>query len=376
MKPKTMILMAVAVVCGLGASFMTQQYLKGATKKDDGPGEPTVAVLVAKARIASGKQVQEPEKAFEVKQYPVSIAPKNPIGDYNEIRDQRLKVDLEEGTALTAEHKLSKEQNSLADQLVPGQRAMAIKVGTVDIAGGFVLPGTRVDVACTMRGAEASSALILQHMLVLAVDTTDTRVAETKVIIGQTVTLAVSPEEALRLTLASSLGELRLLLKSAGDTTTITVGTVKASDLSTPIGRQPKSTEEDTQVKAKAPEPAPIIPDEVKDIKDPEPKQEVVKGPEKQAKTDVDDVTEPRKKVQKQHKIIVYDGSKREELVVLKKKTEDDDEDDDVPPAREERKEPKAKARDEEKKDEKKDEKKAAAPAGATRTPSTKTRNR
>src|SRR5262249_37717743 len=74
MKPKTMILMIVAVGCGLGASIMTSRLL--AERKDKEQGEPTVPVLVTKGRITGWTEIKEPEKAFEVKEYPVSLAPK------------------------------------------------------------------------------------------------------------------------------------------------------------------------------------------------------------------------------------------------------------------------------------------------------------
>jgi len=79
--------------------------------------------------------------------------------------------------------------------------------------------------------------MILQNMLVLAVDTIDTRQGETKTIIGQTITLAATPEEATRLSLASSNGELRLLLKSASDTTRTAAIEVNAADLKRPSGQ-------------------------------------------------------------------------------------------------------------------------------------------
>ena len=53
MKPKTLILMVVAVVCGLGASYMTSRLLAERDDKPaDQPAMTKVKVLVAKKDLA------------------------------------------------------------------------------------------------------------------------------------------------------------------------------------------------------------------------------------------------------------------------------------------------------------------------------------
>ena len=52
MKPKTMILMVIAVVCGLVASYLTSRML--AQNKDAPAEEEKVKVLVAKQKIPMG----------------------------------------------------------------------------------------------------------------------------------------------------------------------------------------------------------------------------------------------------------------------------------------------------------------------------------
>src|SRR5262249_15910379 len=148
-----------------------------------------------------------------------------------------LKLFLEEGKPVTQDDLVNKEQASLDYQLPAGMRAVAIKVTSESVVGGFMLPNTRVDVVHTTRGADASAKMILQNMLALAADTIDKRDGQTTTIIGQTITLAATPEEATRLSLASSNGELRLLLKSASDTGRTAAVEVKAEDLKRPIGQ-------------------------------------------------------------------------------------------------------------------------------------------
>src|SRR5688572_2689719 len=125
MKPKTMILMVVAVGCGLGASYMTSKLLADRNKTAAAP--PTVGVLVAKARVPAWQPVKEPEEFFEVKQYPQDLAPKKALGDFAEVKDQRFKNFIDEGKVVTQEDLVSKDQSGLDVKLAPGQRATAIK---------------------------------------------------------------------------------------------------------------------------------------------------------------------------------------------------------------------------------------------------------
>ncbi len=215
MKPKTMILLVVAVGCGLGASIMTSRLLADRGKSAE--AEPTVKVLVAKAKVAGYLPMKEPEKLFEPKEFPVSLAPKRPVSEVEQLKDQKLNKSISEGHMLLQDDVLTKEQQDITALLQPGQRAVAIKVNAESLVGGFVLPGTRVDVMATLRGNDASGRLLLQNMLVVAVDQKSDPDAETKTIIGQTVTLAATPDEAVELKLAQSSGELSLLLKARGD---------------------------------------------------------------------------------------------------------------------------------------------------------------
>lgn len=232
MKPKTMILMVVAVACGLGASIMTSRLLADRKTED---AEPQVPVLVAKVKVPGWVPIKEPEKKFEVKNYPVSLAPRGAIGEVEKLKSTKLNKSITEGHLLNEADLLSKEQQSIEAQLLPGQRATSIKVNAQSAVAGFVLPGSRVDIVMTTRGNnKASTKTILQHVLVMAVDNTSERNVETKSIMGQTVTVAATPEEAARLALAQSLGELQLHVKNPGETTRSRPVMITEADLDRP----------------------------------------------------------------------------------------------------------------------------------------------
>ena len=299
MKPKTMILMVVAVVCGLGASYMTSRLL---ADRQAAPTEEMVPVLVAKVKVPGWTPIKEPEKFFEVKMLPESAVSKSSLKSFDDVKDQRLNKPLDAERAAMQSDLLSKEQQSLADSLAPGMRAIAVKVTAESIAGGFVLQGARVDVVVTTRNSDPSAKVFLQGMLVLAVDTQDTRNVEQKSIIAQTVTLAATPEEATRLSLAASVGELRLLPKSHGDTKRMANVVAHLSDLDKPLTPSDGTKEVETTPVVQPVTPLPEIKDPVKEET---PAPVVVEKPKKR------------------HVMTLINGSSREKAVFVEGEDED-----------------------------------------------------
>jgi pilus assembly protein CpaB len=274
-----MILMVVAVGCGLGASYMTSRLL--AERNNRPQAEPNVQVVVAKTRVLAWQAIKEPEKYFEVKQFPQSLAPKNALTDLAALKDQKLKTALDEGKPVSQDDLASKDHRGLEEMLQPGQRAIAVKVNAESLVAGFVLPGSRVDVICTTRGNDAQTSVMLQNMLVLAVDNEIDRTSDKKAIIGQTVTLAATPEEAVRLNLAKSIGELSLMLKSDKDTKRTSNVIARKSDLGksyTPETREPEPIKASPSPAGTTPLPAlPAEPrDEPKPVVKPKPKNHVL----------------------------------------------------------------------------------------------------
>src|SRR5438270_13994664 len=107
MKPKTMILMVVAVVCGLGASYMTSRLL---AEREEKPPEPVViekvTLLVAKKNLdmhtALGKKPEDffTEKSFTKEDAPAGAFTKE---DLPKAKSKFLVRALRKGDHITAE---------------------------------------------------------------------------------------------------------------------------------------------------------------------------------------------------------------------------------------------------------------------------------
>lgn len=121
------------------------------------------------------------------------------------------------------------EGGFMAAYLEPGMRAMAIRVTVETAAGGFILPGDRVDLVLTretnlgnMATADAqrskfTSATVLQNIKVLAIDQTTRAADDANTVVGATATLELGPRDAEALAAARSEGELSLVLRSYAD---------------------------------------------------------------------------------------------------------------------------------------------------------------
>ena len=118
----------------------------------------------------------------------------------------------------------------MAAYLEPGMRAMAIRVNVETAAGGFILPGDRVDLVLTREAnlgnvgasegdrSKFTSATVLQNIKVLAIDQSTRAGDDEQAVVGATATLELGPRDAEALALAKSEGELSLVLRSYADT--------------------------------------------------------------------------------------------------------------------------------------------------------------
>lgn len=111
----------------------------------------------------------------------------------------------------------------LAVVLAPGMRAMSLPVSQETGAGGFILPGDRVDVIMSRRAEESIdgregyvTATVLRNIRVLAVGET-TEAGEEQNVEGSNATLEVGPREAEVLAFAQAQGDLYLVLRSYAD---------------------------------------------------------------------------------------------------------------------------------------------------------------
>jgi pilus assembly protein CpaB len=236
MKPKTIILMVVAVVCGLAASYMTSRVI--ADRNRPVAEEEKVTILVAKQKIPYGILIKDPTKYFTEKQYTKGEEPKKAIKTWEQVQDKRLNKPLSEDQFVTADDLMDPKSAGIEVLLPPGMRAVALKVTAASVVAGFVMPNSRVDVVQTIKnGDHTITQTILQNMLVLASDSMTGRPEEKQSNLASTVTVAAKPEDVQKLRLAEGIGELSLALRGSEDQEVLALKETRPADLSKNRGK-------------------------------------------------------------------------------------------------------------------------------------------
>jgi pilus assembly protein CpaB len=122
--------------------------------------------------------------------------------------------------------KLARPESGFLSAILPsGKRAVAVRVSAQSAAGGFILPGDRVDIVQTISqqtapdaAAENVSRTILSNIKVLAIDQTVEEKDGQPVVVGKTATLELDPAQVELISSAEASGTLSLSLRSITDT--------------------------------------------------------------------------------------------------------------------------------------------------------------
>lgn len=230
MKPTTLISLGLSLLLGAGAVFLGRNYMTSNTSDASAaslmPAVEMSSVLVATSVIETGDLIDR--SALTSAPWPADAIPADALRSFDELAAtayarglivpgeplMRTKLD-ETGSVLT-----------LAAAITPGMRAISVVVGNDTGVAGFVLPGDRVDVnefvsivesgrASVRDGERASGDVIARSVLknvnVLAIDQTFEAGLE-GARPSSTVTLEVTPDDALALSAASQRGALGLTL--------------------------------------------------------------------------------------------------------------------------------------------------------------------
>jgi pilus assembly protein CpaB len=217
-----------AVLFGLLAVFVAQSWLTSAAdarmKSLEAQKRPqaTQTIVVAGKPLRFGNELAAPM----LREIPWS-EDSLPAGTFSKISDvlapgKRVVLSAIEVNEPILSVKITGpgQRATLSAVLHDGMKAVTIRVSDVEGVAGFVQPGDRVDIALTRLDGKggATTDVVLQNATVLAIDQlADERAAN--VAVAKSVTLEVDTVAAQKLDLAASLGNLSLLLRKAGETT-------------------------------------------------------------------------------------------------------------------------------------------------------------
>jgi pilus assembly protein CpaB len=236
MKITRVAVLGIAVGAGVVAAFLAFNL----TRQEPAPETPVVVdgvrsdvtqVLVATKDIPMGTTLNE--GSFTWQDWPkTGVSDKFIIKQPNVDSTVKVVGSIARGTFYAGEPisdaKLINSDRGFMSAILPeGKRAVATRIAADTSAGGFILPNDRVDVVMTKKKSDAGSTAggegyatetILHNIRILAIDQTIEDKNGEKVVVGQTATMELTPQQVEILTVAQQMSDrLTLSLRSIMD---------------------------------------------------------------------------------------------------------------------------------------------------------------
>lgn len=259
---RTRLLMIGVLALALGA-FVSLLVYKNLQGKNSSPIEAGADVVVAADDIQLGARIEEHD--VRTAKFPASGLPAGAYSKRSQVLGRGVVIPIAKGEFILPT-KLAPENagSGLPSMIPPGMRAVSVRVNEVVSVAGFVGPGTRVDILLTGTpngSSESQTTTVLQNVAVIASGHTLERNAAGEAQNTPVITLLATPEDAERLTLASSEGKIQLALRNPLDTHQDSVDPANAKGLykgGTPVATPRPPVRPAKQHKAE-PAPSPSV---------------------------------------------------------------------------------------------------------------------
>jgi pilus assembly protein CpaB len=258
---RTRLLMIGVLALALG--FFASVYVYKNLQSKTGSGiESGVDVIVAADDLQVGAKVEE--RDIKIIKIPGADLPPGAPRRRADVLGHGVIVPISKGEFILPNRLAGENAGSGLPSLIPpGMRAVSVRVNEVVSVAGFVTPGTRVDVLLTGTpgaGGEQQTTTVLQNVAVLASGHTLERTATGEAQTTAVITLLVSPDDAQRLTLASSEGHIQLALRNPLDTKQDEVPSSNSRGLYRGFAPPPTTTQTVHHVTTKTVKPPPPPP--------------------------------------------------------------------------------------------------------------------
>jgi pilus assembly protein CpaB len=246
----------VSFAAAAGAVALSSQWMNERAELN------TRKVMVASTDINLGTRLTA--DVLRAVDWPADSVPTGAFSEGKQVDSRVTRVAVQRGEPiLESKLALPGATGGLSAVVAEGKRAMTVRVNDVIGVAGFALPGNYVDILVSTQGERKPndisdqniSKLVLERILVLAV-AQEASQNDTRPKVVNAVTLEVTPEQAEKLDLARSVGQLSLVLRNQIDNKPAeTAGATKATLLSleNPETAKAKNTAAPAQA---APKPA------------------------------------------------------------------------------------------------------------------------
>ena len=218
MNKRFLLALAGAVFFGLVSIYAAKFYLEN--RLNQARVRQQQGVVAAAVDIAPGTRI-EPQH-ITLTQYPRELLPEQAMIQQSEVLGRVAIAEIPARMPVLSRYLAGVgAQPGISGVTAAGMRAVSVRVDEASSVGGFVSPGTYVDVIAIMQpqleGARQVSKVILQKVRVLAGGQQMQNRGEGKPTLVNTVTLEVTPAQAEKLKLAEAEGRLQLSIRNATD---------------------------------------------------------------------------------------------------------------------------------------------------------------
>lgn len=252
-RKRILLVVGAAALLALVASVGAYKFLSERGRIAEEARLQTVGIVIAVVDIPLGSTINPNQVA--ISPWPKDNYPKDALADPKAAVGRIALREFVRGEPVI-EGKLvpvNKPAGLLSLRVPQGMRAFSVKVNEVVGVGGFLVPDANVDVVVTTAPSsknlqEQVSKIILENIRVIAAGQVVEQ-KDNKPVTVNTVTLAVTPDDAEKLALASNDGKIQLVLRNYADTDNVVTGGVDkarllASYRSAPIAPAGKTGEE------------------------------------------------------------------------------------------------------------------------------------
>lgn len=220
----------LAIVSALATALLLFLFLNSLSRPTE---TVTTSVIVAASDIPANMPITD--SMLKIAELPMQAVVAGALTDKSEVIGKIANAEIYAGEQLLSAKLIAtgeSESGTLAYAIEPGMRAISIAVDETTGVAYMITPGNNVDiiaefVSTTINSADGTpsdkktyTTMILENVTVLAVDNvfSEEGKANSDTPTYTTLTLQVSPEQAMELSAAQFDGQLRAILRSPVDT--------------------------------------------------------------------------------------------------------------------------------------------------------------
>ncbi|MGC9330207.1 MAG: Flp pilus assembly protein CpaB [Candidatus Hinthialibacter sp.] len=223
----------LAIGSGFIATAAVRNYMANAVASAEPVKIETEPVVITKFKVLAGTSLNE--ESLKIVEFPKGTAPDTAYKKIEDLDGKVVNSNLYPGE-IVLPHRLEGEgaMPGLTAIIPKGLRAITLRVDDQSSVAGFVRPNNYVDVIITLtESSDTISKVILQNVKILAtgqqIETDPENEKGRRVV--PTVTVLATLEQCERISLASTTGRVRLVLRNYGDQAEVQTGGARLSSL-------------------------------------------------------------------------------------------------------------------------------------------------